>query len=80
MADIDYASIGNAPPASVRDERLSESSVTERSGRQFGITTPITEISSIDEHINLFLDDDSDPSDHSDNSIEVCPANMETMV
>eukprot|EP00804_Cyclotella_cryptica_P026451 CCRYP_008114-RA/>CCRYP_008114-RA protein AED:0.06 eAED:0.06 QI:430/1/1/1/0.66/0.5/4/649/1224 len=31
MADIDHASIGNAPPHSIRDERLSESSVLGRS-------------------------------------------------
>ncbi|KAL7531475.1 hypothetical protein ACHAXR_007282, partial [Thalassiosira sp. AJA248-18] len=75
LAEIDYASIGNAPPHSVRDERLSESSVTERSGRQFGITTPITEISSVD------LSDRSEnasveamPSVHSDNSIEAMPS------
>jgi len=72
--DIDYASIGNAPPHSVRDERLSESSVTERGGRQFGITTPITEISSVDEHIDLLMVDNFDPSDHSDNSIEAMPS------
>ena len=47
MADTDYASIGNAPPVSVRDERLSESFVTKRSGRQFGITTPVPGASKI---------------------------------
>ena len=50
LAEIDYASIGNAPPLSVRDERLSESSVTERGGRQFSVATPISEMESIDEN------------------------------
>eukprot|EP00986_Skeletonema_menzelii_P012892 scaffold7287_cov138-Skeletonema_menzelii.AAC.1 len=50
LAEIDYASIGNAPPLSVRDERLSESSVTERGGRQFSVATRISEMDSIDEN------------------------------
>ena len=50
MDEIDHTSICNAPPRSVRDERLSESSVTERSGRHYFDT--ISEgLSSVDEHI-----------------------------
>ena len=69
MREIDYASVGNAPPHSVRDERLSESSiVAERSGRR--PTTTITEIGSIDEE-SLSHDKPENasveamPSDHS---------------
>ena len=49
MDEIDYASIGNAPPLSVRDERLSESSVASipERGLQFGVTT-IAEVGSVD--------------------------------
>ena len=67
LAEIDYASIGNAPPLSVRDERLSESSVTERGGRQFSVATPISEMDSIDENSILrgspfrsIIDEDSE--------------------
>ena len=67
LAEMDYASIGNAPPLSVRDERLSESSVTERGGRQFSVATPISEMDSIDENSILrgspfrsIIDEDSE--------------------
>lgn len=67
FAEIDYASIGNAPALSVRDERLSESSVTERGGRQFSVATPISEMDSIDENSILrgspfrsIIDEDSE--------------------
>lgn len=69
MAEIDYASIGNAPPHSVRDERLSESSLTDRGGRQFSVATPISEMDSIDENSILrsvpfrsIIDEDSESS------------------
>lgn len=69
MAEIDYASIGNAPPHSVRDERLSESSLTDRGGRQFSVATPISEMDSIDENSILRslpfrsnIDEDSESS------------------
>lgn len=67
MTEIDYASIGNTPSHSVRDERLSESSLTERGGRQFSVATPISEMDSIDENSILrslpfrsMIDEDSE--------------------
>ena len=80
MADIDYASIGNAPPHSVRDSELS---VSERGGRQFSTTTPINEIGSVDNHnhpenssVEVMPSDDTDEEDivGSSASIEAMPS------
>jgi len=81
LADIENASLGPAPPQSVRDERLSESSVAERGEHQFSSTDPITEISSVDKHDLLMMDnsddDDSISDDQSENaSVEAMPSDQ----
>lgn len=80
LADIENASLGPAPPQSVRS-RLSESSVAERGEHQFSSTDPIAEISSVDERDLLMMDnsddDDSISDDHSENaSVEAMPSDQ----
>ena len=57
---------------SVRDERLSESSVAERGGHHHFSTTPITEISSVDDSLSNQRPENASvevmPSEHSDQS------------
>jgi len=80
LADIENASLGPAPPQSVRDERLSESSVAERGEHQFSSTDPINEISSVERDLLMMDnsdDDDSISDDHSENaSVEAMPSDQ----
>jgi len=81
LADIENVSLGPAPPQSVRDERLSESSVAERGDHQFSSTNPIAEISSVDERDLLMMDNSDDggsiSSGHSENaSVEAMPSDQ----
>jgi hypothetical protein len=89
QAEIDCASIGNSPPHSIRDDRLSDSSITERVGRQsMNISTRIGEhivvgdlrvAADSGEHDTLSNQNDNAsveamPSVHSDHSIEEMPS------
>ena len=91
QAEIDCASIGNTPPHSIRDDHLSDSSITERVGRQsINISTRIGEHilvgdlrMSVDAGERITLSNQTDtasveamPSVHSGHSIEVTPSEL----
>ena len=91
QAEIDCASIGNTPPHSIRDDHLSDSSITERVGRQsINISTRIGEHilvgdlrMSVDAGERITLSNQNDtasveamPSVHSGHSIEVTPSEL----
>ena len=91
QAEIDCASIGNTPPHSIRDDHLSDSSITERVGRQsINISTRIGEHiivgdlrMAVDAGERVTLSNQNDtasveamPSVHSGHSIEVTSSEL----
>jgi hypothetical protein len=85
QAQIDCASIGNTPPHSIRDDHLSDSSITERVGRQsINISTRIGEhiiVGDLRMAVDAGNQNDTAsveamPSVHSGHSIEVTPSEL----